>query len=321
MRQKNPKSSPPKRDAIPAKAEAPLYKWRVKKSEHGMSLENFIYKQLGEWSHGQVKKAIDGKRAFVNGRNIFISKWNVKAGDAVQFVPAKNTQTQATLPGGRYRFVDVLFEDDAVIVALKPAFVDEEQFTLMVRDYIRRKFSGSSLPYIGQMHRLDKETSGAMVFTKKKAANTLADQFRAHTIGKQYLALVNGRVDKDEGVIRKAIEKGFFDEGRKVRVAEDEGEGKRAVTEYRVIERYDHATLLRVRIATGRTHQIRIHMADLGHPIIGDKLYGNEKGMPFKRQALHAEILEFKHPITHKHIKVIAPIPQDLKMLIEKLRG
>ena len=114
----------------------------------------------------------------------------------------------------------------------------------------------------------------------KKISNSLADQFRDHTIRKYYLAIVDGAVKKEEGVIRKSIEKGHFEEGQKVRIAEDDddasesqtGIGKRAETHWRVVERYEKSSLLRLEIKTGRTHQIRIHMSDEGYPLVGDKL-------------------------------------------------
>lgn len=301
----------------------PSYKWRVKRSEHGMSLENFVYKQLGDWSHKQVKDAIDRKRAFVNGRNVFISKWNIKRNDLVLFSPSQADGPGApSASGGRYKYVDVLYKDQYVLLANKPAFVDHEAFAATIAEFLKRQNKGEGHPYVGQMHRLDKETSGVMIFTLKKSANVLADQFREHTIRKFYLALVSGQVKKEEGRITKAIEKGHFEEGKKARVAEDEEIGHKAETLYRVIERYDTTSLLRVEIKTGRTHQIRVHMDSIGHPLIGDKLYGTaDPKLPFRRQALHAERIEFSHPISKKRMKVEAPLPQDMVLLIDKLRG
>lgn len=299
------------------------YQWRVKKSEHGMSLENFIYKQLGDWSHKRVKDAINAKYAWVNGKNVFISKWNVKANDKVVFAPAAQSGAKESsgVVSGRFKFVDVLFEDTYIICVNKPAFIDYETYMDTILAYLKRKNQGVGHPYLGAMHRLDKETTGVMVFTKKKIANTLADQFRAHTIRKSYLALVNGAVDREQGVIKKPIEKGEFGEGRKVRiVTADDAEGKTAETHYRIVERYEKASLLRVEIKTGRTHQIRIHMSDLGHPLVGDKLYGSASGIAFKRQALHAELLEFRHPVTNKKMRIQAPLPPDFAQLVERLR-
>lgn len=286
-----------------------------------MSLENFIYKQLGDWSHKQVKVAIDKKRAFVNGKNVFVSKWNLKPNDLVLFTPIQNDMPGSQTIQGRYKFVDVLFEDSYLLATNKPAFIDYETYVHTVTDYLKRKNKGKGYPYVGQMHRLDKETSGVMVFTKKKVANSLADQFRDHSIRKQYLAIVDGRVGTERGTIKKPIEKGEFEEGKKVRITKSKDTGKRAVTLYDVVERYEKATLLKVQIQTGRTHQIRIHLSDMGFPVVGDKLYGYEEGISFKRQALHAERLDFMHPVTRKKMKILAPLPEDMKKLIETLRG
>lgn len=294
------------------------FKWRVKKSERGISLENFIYKKLGDWSHSRVKRAIDGKRAFVNGRNVFLSKWHLKPNDAVLFVPSGAELAQRQKNG--FYYVDVLYEDAHIIAANKPAFCDHEQFARAVGAYLKRQNKGRGFPYVGQMHRLDRETTGVMVFTKKKIANTLAEQFRDHSIRKFYVAIVQGAVEKQQGIIRLPIEKGRFKEGRKVRVATSSAAGRKAVTHFRVQERYDQATVLKIEITTGRTHQIRIHLSHIGHPLVGDKLYGNEKGLPFKRHALHAERLDFIHPISGRNMKVTAPLPADMRMFIERLR-
>lgn len=304
------------------------YKWKVKKSEHGMSLENFIYKYMGDWSHKRVKQAIDNKRAFVNGRNVFISKWNVKGGDTVLFVPTKKDSQGRNLGDSRYKFIEVLFEDNYIIAANKPAFVDHEQFSKSVQGYLKRQNRGEALPYLGQMHRLDKETSGVMIFTKKKAANGLADQFRDHTIQKSYIALAVGEVDIERGRIGKPIEKGHFEEGKKARINSRSPEAKRAITDFEVKERYNGFSLMKVNIQTGRTHQIRVHLADMGHPLVGDKLYGQDqkavqeaaKMLKLNRHALHADQLIFKHPVTKAKTKVNAPLPMDMAKAIQYLR-
>lgn len=295
------------------------FTWQVKNSERGMTLENFIYQKLKDWSHKQVKSAIDQKRAFVNGRCVFMAKWNLKPRDRVQFVPNRI----AVPPHVRQRMerVDVLFEDADILAVNKPAFIESEDFAAVVLNYLKRKTRGRGHPYLGQMHRLDKETSGVMIFTKKKQANELADQFRRHTIRKYYLAVVNGRVAAQSGQIKEPLEKGAFGEGRKVRVARGKEGAREAKTFYEVVERYETATLLRVRIFTGRTHQIRVHLSDAGYPLVGDTVYCGPHGMSFRRCALHAERLEFVHPVTKQKIKITAPLPEDMKKLIAELRG
>ncbi|MBF0107538.1 MAG: RluA family pseudouridine synthase [Deltaproteobacteria bacterium] len=293
------------------------YKWRVKKSERGITLENFIYKNLGDWSHKQVKTAIDNKRAFVNGQNVFISKWNLKPDAVVLFVPSDKDQITKT--NSRYRFIDVLFEDTYILATNKPAHVDFESYVKTVQDYLVRQNRIKSYPYVGQMHRLDKETTGVMLFTKKKMANSLADQFRDHSLKKYYLALVDGRLKRENGVIKKSVEKGQFESGKKVKVS-DSLDSKKATTLYTVVERYRSATLLKIEIKTGRTHQIRVHLSDMGFPVVGDKLYGLQGGIPFRRHALHAERIDFKHPVTSKPMRVTAPVPPDMQRLIDEFR-
>ncbi len=315
------------------------YNFKVKKSEKGKRLDSFLHEKLETWSHRQIKNAIDRKRVLVNGKNVFISGWNLKAGDRISFNPAKDDMPQAP-ELSRYQFINVIYDDKDILVTDKPAFVDYDSFVAQVNAFLKRQSHKDKFyPYLGQMHRLDKETSGLLIFTKKKSANVLADQFRDHRILKYYLVLVEGAVDKDHDIIRDAIEKGKFEGGQKAKIA-DEGEGKESYTEYWVKERYAGATLLRVQIKTGRTHQIRIHLSSRGYPVLGDKLYKKEerpKGkdqnpetknqkikkiepLKVKRQMLHAQQIEFRHPITHKKIKCESPIPKDMAALIERLR-
>lgn len=296
------------------------HQFKVKKSEHGVRLQKFLHDKMSTWSHKKIKQAIDKKRAFVNGKNVFISNWNLKAGDQVFFnAPVSDYPQEASL--GRYHYVDVIYEDDAMLVTNKPAFIDYDTFVEQVNAYLRRVKGKGFHPYLGQMHRLDKETSGLLLFTKKKAANVLSDQFRERTIRKTYFAIVCGQLDEEHGIIKKRIEKIDFEDGKKVRIA-DGNHGQSSHTEYWVLERYDHATFAKVFLKTGRTHQIRVHFADMGHPLVGDKIYGEVKNtaFPIKRQALHAAMLEFKHPVTGNKMRCQAPLPADFENLLNHLR-
>lgn len=293
--------------------------FRVKKSERGKRIDNFLYEKMGTWSHRQIKLAIDKKRVFVNGKNVFISSWNLKPNDQVKFLPAKSDMPGAGEELSRYQFINVVFEDTDLLVTNKPAFVDYDSFVAQVNVYLKRTHGKNYYPYVGQIHRLDKETSGILLFTKKKQANVLADQFRNRQVKKVYLALLSGRLEREHGTISERLEKQHLKTGKKVRVAKA-GEGKEAYTEYWVEERYPEATLVRIQLGTGRTHQIRVHMADLGYPVLGDKLYGQESGGKAKRQMLHAHKIEFNHPITGKLMKLTAPIPRDILELIDQLR-
>lgn len=296
-----------------------MAQFKVSNSERGMSLENFIHRHVGDLSHKKVKQAIDDKRVSVNGKVVFIWKWNLKPGDIVQFKSsAKDRESGIEL--SRYQYIKTLYEDDNLLVTDKPAFMDFDSYVEHVAAYLKRIKGKGFYPYVGQIHRLDRETSGILLFTKKKQANTLADQFRERSVKKFYFAVVQGRVEKEQGTIRERLEKGKFEGGKKARTVKGE-EGKEAVTEYMVTERYENATVLRVLLGTGRTHQIRVHMASIGHPVIGDKLYGGENTKLINRQALHAWRVEFTHPVTRKKMKFEAPIPADIQKLLETLRA
>jgi 23S rRNA pseudouridine1911/1915/1917 synthase len=193
-----------------------------------------------------------------------------------------------------------------------------------VRAYLKRKYPQAKNSFIAAMHRLDVETSGIMVFALSKTGERLTAQFRKHTIRREYTAIVSGRVEQANGVINMPLEKGKFHGGKKMRPTNDDSENLKAITEYRVNERYENATFLDVTLRTGRTHQIRVHFAEKGHPIIGDNIYGTCKTtlkMPFKRHALHAKTLGFSHPSGGKKMLFRSPMPDDMKALIDELRG
>lgn len=298
------------------------YQFRVKKSERGVRLQAFLHKMLENQSHKKIKEAIDKKDVFVNGKNVFIANWNLKPNDRVEF---RASDSPATLELNRYQFVQVIFEDDYLLATNKPPHVDYDSFVAQVNAYLKRMKPRGFYPYLGQMHRLDKETSGLLLFTKKKAANTLADQFRNRTIRKEYVAVVMGAIPVEHEVIEERLEKKKLPGGRKVSVSK---EGKASRTEYWVKERYEEATLLRILLGTGRTHQIRVHLSERGFPVWGDKLYGpvqvgltkSLRDQKINRHALHAHRLELQHPITHAKMKLMAPIPKDMEALIDYFR-
>ena len=255
----------------------------------------------------------------------------VRGGEDVSLVVVEEVQTHALaedIP------LDVLYEDAAVLVIDKPAGLVVHPGAgnpagTLVNALLHRDPALEKLPRAGIVHRLDKDTSGAMVVARTLEAHTaLVAQLSAREVHRQYLAIVVGALVSG-GTANAAIDRHPRDRLRQA-VRED---GKDAVTHYRLRERFRAHTALECRLETGRTHQIRVHMAHLKHPIVGDPLYGGSFKLPkgasdefiaalraFKRQALHAEVLEFAHPVTGEPIRRSAPVPGDMQRLMKLLR-
>jgi 23S rRNA pseudouridine1911/1915/1917 synthase len=225
----------------------------------------------------------------------------------------------------------VLYEDRFVIIVDKPAgvltlptaYAEDDTLLSRVSGYLSIRHGGR--PYAGIIHRLDRDTSGALAISKTpESTKAFQELFKAHDIERQYLTVVEGTVNKETGTINIPL---ITDQGDIRRgVARRPEEGKKAITHFRVVERFGPvASLIACWLETGRTHQIRIHMAELGHPVLGDSVY-RPKLQPrckahFHRQALHAQTLGFVHPITREHIRVESPLPTDFDALVHDLRN
>jgi 23S rRNA pseudouridine1911/1915/1917 synthase len=220
----------------------------------------------------------------------------------------------------------VLYEDDDVLIVDKPAGLlsvpteAREKDTLWSRalHYLQHRYGGR--PHAGIVHRLDKETSGALVFARNRAAHhALQDRFRTHAIDREYVALVEG-IPADSGTFDADLVR---EPGLRRSIARPGQEGRRAVTRYRTVEDLGNAALVSIRPETGRTHQIRVHFAAGGHPILGDRVYGRPgtgaKAAP--RQMLHARRLGFPHPKTGEKVSAEAPLPDDFEKVLSLLRA
>jgi 23S rRNA pseudouridine1911/1915/1917 synthase len=229
--------------------------------------------------------------------------------------------------------LDVLYEDEHVIVVDKPAGLVVHPGAgnpagTLVNALLHHDGSLNALPRAGIVHRLDKDTSGVMVVARTLPAHTaLIEQLSSRGVHRQYLAVVVGALVSG-GTANAPIDRHPRD---RIRMAVRE-DGREAVTHYRLRERFRAHTLLECRLETGRTHQIRVHMAHLKHPIVGDPLYGGPLKLPrgatpelieglrgFRRQALHAETLEFAHPVTGEPVRCTAKVPEDMRALIKLL--
>jgi len=279
--------------------------------------------RLSEWiKSGDAR--LDG--ALVRGRD------PVRGGEIASLDVVLDTQTHA-LPEDIP--LDVLYEDSEVFVLNKPAGLVVHPGAgnpsgTLVNALLFRDPSLSTIPRAGIVHRLDKDTSGVMVVARTLPAHTaLVEQLSSREVHRQYLAIVVGSMVSG-GTVNAPIDRHSRD---RIRMSVRE-EGRDAVTHYRLRERFRAHTALECRLETGRTHQIRVHMTHLKYPIVGDPMYGGPLKLPkhateeliaalrgFKRQALHAETLEFKHPATGEPLRVSAPIPADMLNLLAALRS
>ncbi|HEY0663731.1 MAG TPA: RluA family pseudouridine synthase, partial [Thiobacillaceae bacterium] len=222
--------------------------------------------------------------------------------------------------------LDVLFEDDALLVVNKPVGLvvhpgSGNPHGTLLNALLHRVPQVAELPRAGIVHRLDKDTSGLLVVAKTLEAHTdLVRQLQARTVKREYLALVYGEIVHSGTVDAPLARDPFNRTKRAVHHA-----GKEAVTHYEVVERFPGVTLVRCKLETGRTHQIRVHMQHIGHPLVGEQVYSaSRRGhhrIAFARQALHAERLGLIHPLTHEYMQWECPLPPDFASLLDALRA
>ena len=285
----------------------------------GQRLDHFLAARMPEFSRSRIQAWIGEGRVRVNGA-VKKASWKLRAGERIEVEPAEPPPLRAfpeDIP------LEVLYEDDAVAAINKPAGLvvhagaGRSSGTLvnaLLHRYGELSRGGDALRP-GIVHRLDKGTSGVILVARNDAAHRhLAAQFASRSVEKIYLALVEGRVAASHGRIDRPIER---DPVRRTRMTARTGRGRAALTEYRVLERFESFTLLEVRIHTGRTHQIRAHLASIGHPVAGDALYGaaaRPAGLePLGRPWLHAWRLGFVSPATGQRVVVEAPVPEELE--------
>jgi 23S rRNA pseudouridine1911/1915/1917 synthase len=290
-------------------------------SDSGERLDKAIAAHVESLSRSQIQALIRDGQVLVNGRVVKPS-YRLEGGEAIAVtLPLEPDE----IPAAEKIPLDVLYEDEQVAVVNKPAgMVVHPAFghtsgTLVnaVLDRWPEIAQFSEPSRAGIVHRLDKDTSGVIVVAKtREALDSLRAQFKNREVRKRYLALVHGSPDTPEGVIDAPIGR---DSAQRKRMAVTH-EGREAVTEFRVIEQYADFSLLEVFPQTGRTHQIRVHLAFIGHPIVGDGVYGRRKeAIKLKRHFLHAASITFARPDTGEPVTVEAPLPVGLANTLEKL--
>ena len=303
---------------------------RVPDEAAGRRFDAVLAEMFPEFSRSRLAEWIKGGQARLDGRSVR-PRDPVRGGEAVAL---EIVLAQQTGDAPEDIALDILYEDEAVFVLDKPAGLVVHPGAgnpagTLVNALLHRDPGLAMLPRAGIVHRLDKDTSGVMVVARTLPAHTaLVAQLSARGVHRQYLAVVVGALVAG-GTANAAIDRHPRDRLR-MAVRED---GREAVTHYRLRERFRAHTALECRLETGRTHQIRVHMAHLKHPILGDPLYGGPLKLPrgaspeliealrgFRRQALHAEVLEFAHPLTAEPVRCSAPIPADMRHLLQALR-
>ena len=290
--------------------------------EAGIRLDKYISEQNNDLSRAMIQKLIENGNVTVNEKVVKAS-YKVNLGDNIKIVLEEPKETELKpekIP------LNVVYEDNDIIVINKEKGMvvhpgnGNLEGTLVNAVLERCKDSLSGIGgeiRPGIVHRLDKDTSGLIIVAKNdKAHIRLSEDLKEHKVKKTYIALVRGVVKESEATIDMPI--GRSDNVR-VKMAVKK-EGKNAITHFKVLKKYNGYTLLEVRIETGRTHQIRVHMAEIGYPVVGDMVYSNGKN-PFnvEGQMLHAWKLEFNHPITNKKMELEAELPEYFKNILNEL--
>ncbi|MBS1255903.1 MAG: Ribosomal large subunit pseudouridine synthase D [Deltaproteobacteria bacterium] len=318
----------------------------VKDNEAGMRLDQFLASMDEIVSRAQAQRLLKSGNVLLNGVSVSAPSRKVYSGQSIQLTVPDSEPSEITPEKGE---LEILHEDSDVIVVNKPAG--------MVVHPSAGHASGTLVNYLmhhcndlsgiggilrpGIVHRLDKDTSGVLVAAKTDSAHLdLSSQFKQHTVKRQYQALVWGVPDKEFGVVDASMARHPV-RRKEMSIVESNGDresdntkGKHSVTHWKVLKRFKIASLMACRLETGRTHQIRVHLTSIGHPLIGDKLYGksplkNCSGFSveliqtiksFRRHALHAELLGFKHPVTEEWCEFKTNLPEDFSHLLTELQ-
>ncbi len=290
----------------------------------GERIDRFLSENLEELSRSYIQKLIKEEHILVNGRPV---KANYKTGEEDEItVQIPDPEILDVLPEDIP--LDILYEDGDVLVVNKPKGMVVHpspghcSHTLVnaVLFHCKGRLSGiNGVLRPGIVHRIDMDTTGSLLICKNdRAHQILAEALKDHSITRRYHAIVHGNLKEDSGTVSAPIGRHPVDRKKMSTKAPN---GRHAVTHYKVLERFGDYTYIECELETGRTHQIRVHMADIGHPVLGDAVYGPAK-CPFKLkgQTLHAKILGFTHPTTGEYMEFDAPLPEYFVSLLERLR-
>lgn len=315
----------------------------IDRGQEPLRIDKFLMSRIEGATRNKIQQAIDDEMVLVNEKPVK-NNYKVKPGDKIIVFASHAPEGSDIVPENIP--LNIVYEDDSILIINKPAgmvvhpgsgnpngtLVNAVAYHLKLQD---PGLDENSLSRFGLVHRIDKNTTGLLVMAKnQKSMTDLAKQFFNHTVHRRYIALVWGDMEKNEGTIIAHV--GRHQRFRKLFTAYPDGEhGKDAITHYKVLERYNYVTLVECRLETGRTHQIRVHMQLIGHPLFNDDFYGGDrivKGTVFTkykqfvdncfalcpRHALHAKELGFIHPVSRKPMHFESDLPDDMKAVIAK---
>lgn len=289
-----------------------------------MRLDKYLAEQFPEQTRSYLQKLIKDGAVLVNGKCVKTG-FQLSKGDEVS-VSIPEPKELDVLP--QKMDLDIVYEDEDVILINKPKGMVVHPAPGHTTDtlvngllyHCKDHLSGiNGVARPGIVHRIDRDTTGILIVCKNdKAHNSIAAQLKEHSINRRYRALVHGNIKEDTGTVEGPIGRHPID---RKKMSINERNGKPAVTHYTVLERFGNYTLIECKLETGRTHQIRVHMTSIGHPLVGDEVYGPAK-CPFKLQGqcLHAMVLGFVHPTTGQYMEFSADLPEYFEELLKKLR-
>lgn len=288
----------------------------------GQRIDVYLSEKIEDMSRSHIQKLISENNIYVNNVEVK-SNYKIRSGDIIKLVipePVKLDLAPEDIE------IEIMYEDEDIAVVNKPQGMvvhpGAGNYTGTLVNALLGKCNLSSINGVirpGIVHRIDKDTTGVLVIAKNDNSHKkLAEQIKNHSVTRVYIALIEGILKTDKGTINAPIGRHPVERKRMAVVSRN---GRTATTHYQVLERYRENTLIEARLETGRTHQIRVHMAYIGHPLVGDPVYGYKKQKyKLKGQALHARTLGFVHPSKGEYMEFTAPLPKYFENLINKLR-
>ncbi len=302
------------------------YEFLIKEEKEAERIDKFLSEAIGDLSRSFLQKLLKEQQVMVNEKPVK-ANYRLRTGDRIRVCvpPCEELNIEPeNIP------LDILYEDEDLLVVNKPKGMvvhpsaGHTSHTLVngVLYHCQGNLSGiNGVLRPGIVHRIDKDTTGALVICKNDLVHReLAEQLKEHTIKRRYRAIVLGNFKEEEGTVEGPIGRHPVD---RKKMAINYKNGKDAVTHYRVLERFGNCSYIECRLETGRTHQIRVHMTSIGHPLLGDLVYApsQKNGFHLEGQTLHAQILGFYHPVQKKYMEFEAPLPDYFVKLLKNLRN